>query len=313
MLNRYFISFVFVVAAWSAFGQDVRNDVSKIAITIDDVPNTRKFQKDNYNAHLLRHMDSLDIPVAIFINEGLIYRTDSTSKNMELLEEWIKRDYVTAGNHTFSHIRYSDVGFETFKKDVEIGQELSVSLAFKYNKSLIDFRFPYNDLGGDSLDHRRMDSLLQAMNYTISPFTVESSDWMFNAVYEHYLSNSEFERATKIGELYVSKTMDYIHFFDSLSVQVYGRKMNQIYLCHDNAINANYLSEIIGSLTEQGFEFISLKSALLDPAYQQTSKYYKKWGISWLYRWIDDPVERKYWMSLEPDNSEIENQFNSLP
>ncbi len=78
---------------------------------------------------------------------------------------------------------------------------------------MIHFRFPYNDLGIDSLQHAKIDSVLAMKNYVSSPFTVESSDWMFNYIYEYYLSQSNFKKAKEIGELYVSKTIDYIHFF----------------------------------------------------------------------------------------------------
>jgi peptidoglycan/xylan/chitin deacetylase (PgdA/CDA1 family) len=261
---------------------------TKISITIDDVPNTKKFRADHYRSLLLETLDSLNIPIAIFINEGLIYRTIDTAQNLMLLEKWAKRNFITLGNHTFSHLRYSDVTFDDFKKDFEKGEIISRQLSNKFNKTLEAFRFPYNDLGIDSIHQAKMDSFLTSMAYKITPFTVESSDWMFNAVYEHYISNSEYEQAAKIGALYVSKTIEYVHFFDSLSQSIYGRNVNQIYLCHDNSINSKYLKEIIVALESEDYEFVSIKDAIIDPAYNQSNVYYKKWGISWFYRWMTD-------------------------
>ncbi|MFT5228284.1 MAG: peptidoglycan/xylan/chitin deacetylase (PgdA/CDA1 family) [Flavobacteriaceae bacterium] len=97
---------------------------TKIAFTIDDVPNTKKFQSDNYHSILLKNLDSLNIPITIFVNEGLIYKTDSVSKNLELLDNWAKREYITLGNHTFSHSRYSEVGFDRFEDDLIKGDYL---------------------------------------------------------------------------------------------------------------------------------------------------------------------------------------------
>ncbi len=289
-----------------------KNERTKIAITIDDVPNTKKFREDHYRSFLLETLDSFTIPVAIFINDGLIYRTIDTVKNLMLLEEWTKRKFITIGNHTFSHLRYSDITFDEFKKDVEKGEIISRQLALKFNKPLEIFRFPYNDLGIDSIHHAKMDSFLTSRAYKIAPFTVESSDWMFNAVYEHYISNSEFEEADKVAELYVSKTIEYIHFFDSLSQSIYGRTINQIYLCHDNSINAKYLKKIIALLESENYEFVSIAEALKDPAYKQNNNYYKKWGISWFYRWMSDSTKRMEWMKKEPDISSLENRYNTL-
>lgn len=80
------------------------------------MPNTLKFQKDNHHSHLLEILDSLNIPISIFINEGLITRTSDSTKNLTLLEDWIKKEYITVGNHSFSHFRYSDVGYDQFKR-----------------------------------------------------------------------------------------------------------------------------------------------------------------------------------------------------
>jgi peptidoglycan/xylan/chitin deacetylase (PgdA/CDA1 family) len=286
---------------------------TNVAISIDDVPNTQKFQSDNFQSLLLDKLDSLNIPIAIFINEGLIYKTDSLARNFELLINWVKNDNTTLGNHTFGHSRYSEVGFDFFETDVERGEFITRELAKKNNKSLHFFRFPYNDLGNDSIQYFKIDSLLQSKKYISTPFTIESSDWMFNHIYEYYLTNSELEKAKEIGELYVSKTLDYFHFFDSLSIEIYGRKVNQIYLCHDNSLNADYLIAIIKRLEEQEFKFISLGQAIEDPIYKQRYQYYKKWGVSWFYRWMSTQEERVKWMKLEPDINNIEFLYNELP
>lgn len=284
----------------------------KIAVTIDDVPNTRKFEADNYNPYLLQTLDSLNIPIAIFINEGLIYKTKDTSANLELLENWVKKKYITLGNHTFSHSRCSEVGFDDFKKDIESGERITRKLANKFDKPLEYFRFPYNDLGIDSIQQARTDSLLYSMGYEIAPFTIESSDWIFNAVYEYFLSNGSQPEAEKLGELYVRKTLAYVHFFDSLSNAEFGRSMNQILLCHDNSINAKYLKYIIEELKLENAEFVSIENAMSDEVYKLTNNYHKKWGISWFYRWMSDSNLRKERMKQEPDLSDVEHIYDTI-
>lgn len=285
---------------------------TNISITIDDVPNTRKFKKDNYQSFLLNKLDSAEIPIAIFVNEGLIYKTEAINRNFELLNNWVQREYITVGNHSFSHSRYSEVGYSSFKLDIEKGEYITRELTNNYNKSLQYFRFPYNDLGKDSIQHTRIDEFLKLKEYTSTPFTIESSDWMFNYVYEHYLNTSDFESASKIGDLYVEKTLEYFAFFESLSEEVYERKINQIYLCHDNTLNANYLIEIIDSLKDKGYNFISLEKSLEDEVYQQEDNYYKKWGISWFYRWMPTQEERIKWMKKEPNNNTLNNLYTEL-
>lgn len=283
-----------------------------VAITIDDIPNTSKFQKDNYQSLFLQQLDSLNIPIAIFINEGLIYKTDAVVKNYSLLHDWINKDWITLGNHTFNHPWYSSIGIDSFKVEVERGEAISQELARVYEKPLKHFRFPFNDLGKDSLQHIQAREFLNSKGYSLTPFTVESSDWMFNYLYEYYLSINDEKQARRIGERYVEQTMTNFKYIDSLTEKQYGRDIRHIYLCHDNSINIGYLPKIIDLLNRRRYTMISLDQALEDPIYQQEDHFYKKWGISWIYRWIEDPQKRMQLMRQEPELDDIQKEYNEL-
>tara|TARA_R110002049_G_scaffold116643_2_gene269371 strand:+ start:4971 stop:5861 length:891 start_codon:yes stop_codon:yes gene_type:complete len=283
-----------------------------ISITIDDVPNTTKYHKDDFSPILLQKLDALKVPFTIFINEDKIYKTEWLDKNKELLETWIKNEHAIIGNHTYSHSRYSEVGFESFVKDIEKGDSLTKLYAAKYNKDLKYFRFPFNDMGNDSLQHIQIRQYLKSKNYTIAPFTVESSDWMFDTVYQYYLNNGDTEKAKAIGEQYVSKTIEFLNFYERMAASIYKRPIQHIYLCHDNAINTDYLEEIITKLKQADYKIISFEESLKDSIYKQKDTYYKKWGISWLYRYMETQEERLKWMKQEPSLSEIENIFNEI-
>ncbi|MCK9424067.1 MAG: polysaccharide deacetylase family protein [Bacteroidales bacterium] len=272
-----------------------------VAITIDDVPNTGKCQQDNFKSTLLLHkLDSLNIPVTIFITEGLVYKGDSVVKNFELLNNWINRSYTTIGYHSSKHSRYSDVGLDSFKIDVEKGSSLLRELALKYGKSIDYFRLPYNDLGKDSVQHVNIIRYLSSKKYKIAPFTVESADWMFNYIYEYYLEKKDSIKANEIAGNYIAKTLEYFDFFDSLALKIYGRPINQIYLCHDSRLNADYLPVLLNELKKKKYKVISFDEALQDNAYKQEDKYYKKWGISWVYRWMKNQEEISFYNKPEP-------------
>jgi peptidoglycan-N-acetylglucosamine deacetylase len=171
-----------------------------IAITIDDVPNTAQFQRDEFEHVLLNKLDSLNIPAAIFVNESLVTKTDSVNKNKQLLEAWCKHTNITLGNHTYSHPWYSETPFKTFVAEIEQGEQLMRAHATTDQKELKYFRFPFNDLGSDSLQQTKIDSVLNVKGYISTPFTAESSDWMFSAVYDDYLQNNEMGKARALGQ-----------------------------------------------------------------------------------------------------------------
>jgi len=46
-------------------------------------------------------------------------------------------------------------------------------------------------------------------------------------------------------------------------------------------------------------------------AYEQENNYHKKWGVSWIYRWIKDSTKRMDLMKKESDFSEVEKLYNA--
>lgn len=283
-----------------------------ISITIDDIPNVTTYPDNTAPDRLLQVLDSMDIPFTAFVNESRLYKGDHLERNKRILESWIENNQALIGNHTFSHLRYSAAGPEAFIRDVEKGELLSSRYALAHGKDVTYFRFPYNDLGQDSTQQIQLREYLLSNKYVLAPFTVESADWMFNAVYTHYMSNGQDDKAHEIGEQYVNKTMELVQFYENMSQSIYDRSISQIYLCHDNLLNADYLDDIIQRLESEGYRIISLSESLEDPVYNQKNSYYKKWGISWMYRWMDSQKKRGRWMKKEPDLAEIEHLFDEI-
>lgn len=303
---RTLVIFLFIIfLSELTFGQ------SSVAITIDDVPNTGKCQKDNFKSKLLNKLDSLNIPVAIFITEGLVYKGDSIDKNFELVNDWISRSYTTIGYHSAKHSRYSEVGLDSFKIDVESGENIVQQLVLTNGKTIEFFRLPFNDLGKDSLQHINIERYLSSKKYKIAPFTVESADWMFNYIYEYYLEKKDSIKANEIANNYITKTIEYFAYFDSLAIQIYGRPINQIYLCHDSRLNADYLPILLNELKKRKYTFLSFDEALQDIVYTQKDNYYKKWGISWVYRWMKNQEEISFFNKQEP-NDDLYDLYKKL-
>ncbi|QCK16895.1 polysaccharide deacetylase family protein [Mangrovivirga cuniculi] len=279
-----------------------------VVITIDDVPQT-----NSSRSNLLSVLDSLQIPVSIFINENRVYSGGKVdSVKLLLLEDWLSKEYVSPGNHSFNHPRYSAIGVDSFSAEVIKGELLTRNLSLKYDKDLNEFRFPFNDLGKDSLQQIRIRNFLEDNGYNITPFTVESSDWMFNYLYATYLSQGDLENAQRIGDRYVNYTIRMFEFFEELVDEEYNRDIPHIYLCHDNRINSDYLAAIITRLSSLNYDFISLEEVLRDSVYDQKEYYHLKYGISWIYRWMEDNKLRKEYMRKEPDLMDIYKEYENM-
>ena len=285
--------------------------IKKVAITIDDQPNTKLYDEELISK-LLYKLDSMEVPVTIFVNEKFIDHPEHGEKAIKMLEAWGKSPYVELANHTYSHQKYSKSDLESYQEDILKGEKYSKEISQVNQKPYEYIRFPYNDLGKDSIQHMQMRAWLSRQDYTIAPFTVESADWLFNSVYKHVLQNKASHSPQQIGQMYVDKSMELFHFFDSLSLQKYERSIPQIYLCHDNELNTDYLIPLIDSLKQKGYELVSMREALKDAAYSQEDSYFEKWGISWFYRWMPSAEERGKWMRAEPDLEQIQSISESI-
>ncbi|TLV01569.1 polysaccharide deacetylase [Dyadobacter luticola] len=283
-----------------------------VSITIDDVPNVRLFTADGNSSKLLSRLDSMKLPVAIFINEQHLSASGDFEKNKNLLKTWLAKDFVTAGNHSFSHPNYGEIGFEAFSEDVVKGEKVTQEILAGSGKKLEYFRFPFNATGRDSLEQSKMRSFLMEKHYISTPFTVENEDWLYTQLYEKALSEGNKKLAASIGNQFIQMTLKRFDFFDSLSVAHYGKPIKQIYLCHDNRLNTDYLPLLVKKLKEKKYNFISLADAMSDPVYQSQDYYHGNAGFSWIYRWMGDLEKRRAAMRIEPENQDIQKAYEEM-
>ena len=302
--------FVYTILYLSFFFQ-VQAQIKQVAITIDDLPNAKLYDEEVISK-LLYKLDSMRVPITVFINEKFVDHSENGGKVMEMLEAWGRSPLVELANHTYSHQKYSKSDLQSYQEDILKGEKYSKEISRVNQKPYEYIRFPYNDLGKDSIQHMQMRAWLSRQYYTIAPFTVESADWLFNSVYKHTLQNEAPYTPQQIGQMYVDKSMELFHFFDSLSLQKYERSIPQIYLCHDNELNTDYLIPLIDSLKQEGYALVSMREALKDAAYSQEDSYFEKWGISWFYRWMPSTEERGKWMRAEPRLEQIQSISESI-
>ncbi|HEX6893017.1 MAG TPA: polysaccharide deacetylase family protein [Chryseolinea sp.] len=296
-MNRFTILLLMSFIADVAFAQH-----KEVAITIDDIPNVHVYKHQDFSSTLLDQINELKLPVAIFINERNVHLNEFEKQNRQGLVKWLTSRNITSGNHSYSHMNYSDTTLAAFKEDVLKGAIITKETIKKNPKY---FRFPYNSMGKDSAAHSRVKGLLKELGYINAPFTIESEDWAFNSSYEVALRNNDVEKAKQIGESYITHTLDLFTHFERVCKELYGRHIKHIYLCHDNQLNTDYLMELVKRLKHSGYSFISLDEALTDKVYQSKDHYTGRLGFSWIYRWQPDEMKRKSLMKQEPVNESL--------
>ncbi len=285
----------------------------KVAITYDDLvlngPYISLEHTIAVNQQIIADCATFGVPAVGFVNEKKLDVTGETVARINILKFWLDAG-LELGNHTYSHPSLSRTPLEEYQNDVIKGEEVTKALMEERGQTLRYFRHPYLHTGPDSTTKASFEVFLSARAYEIAPVTVDGSDYIFNTVYVDALRSGDTSLMQRTGAAYVAHTLRMFDFMEEVAKEVIGRNIAHVYLCHANAINADYMGILYQELKRRGYEFTSLKEVLQDEAYQRKDYYLGKWGISWLYRW--DKEKSTEWLKIEPEiDQEILSLYNN--
>lgn len=116
---------------------------------------------------------------------------------------------------------------------------------------------------------------------------MEHDDYVFACVYEKLPAHGS-ERQTQLASVvseYDAHLRQSVATFETMSDELFGRQIAQIFLLHASRLNADTLDRTLSTLQEMGYQFISLQEALQDEAYRTPTQASRRFGPSWLARW----------------------------
>jgi len=271
-----------------------------VAVTIDDLPG---ISLENYEAvteKLLTTLKKYDVPAIGFVNEGKLYRKGKLNKKrLTLLDDWLTVG-MELGNHTYGHPDYNRLTFEQFSADILKGEKHTKALQTQHGQTMRYFRHPFLHTGNTPQKKEQLEQFLQASGYEIAPVTIDNSEWIFAKAYHIALRENDTAQMKKIGETYVQYMEDKTVFYEKQCKTLFDRAIKQTLLIHANALNGDYLDELLEMYRNRGYAFISMAAALEDTAYQSKDEYAGRVGISWIDRWAITKKVDKTFFKGEP-------------
>jgi peptidoglycan-N-acetylglucosamine deacetylase len=125
--------------------------------------------------------------------------------------------------------------------------------------------------------------------------TLDNSDYMFAAVYARAKDPA---LATRVKREYIAYMEAIFAFFEARSQEVVGREIAQTLLIHASQLNADAMPDLLAMMRGRGYQFVSLETALKDPAYSLPDEYFGPGGFSWIHHWS---LAKKMAPKGEPD------------
>ena len=259
-----------------------------VAITIDDLPVAQSGKRAgefdrlrSITADILEPLRKKQVPVTAFVIGGNC--PDLTAEQRRaVIGQWLAAG-AEIGNHTYSHRSLTTTPIAEYEADILRAEP--VIKASTGGRPLRYFRSPMLHTGADPATKRRLETFLAEHGYRQSPVTFDNSDWMFAHVYANALDSGDAALANRVRDAYLPYMESVVEFFEKRSVEVVGKEFPQVLLIHANRLNAATMSGLLAMFQTLGYGFVSLDTALRDPAYDLPNEYAGKGGFSWIHRW----------------------------
>jgi peptidoglycan/xylan/chitin deacetylase (PgdA/CDA1 family) len=263
-----------------------------VAITFDDLPlygppvppADAKAAIEN----LLAALSTVHAPATGFVNGSV---DDEDKEEIQIRDQLLRiwaRSGVELGNHTYSHLNFSEVSLKEFENDFIRCDRLISRIVPRSRGEIRFFRYPYLSSGADPKKHHAFEQLLRTHGYRTAPASIVSFEWLFADLYDQAAAKKDREMMQRLGSDYVSYMQKDVEWSESLSQDVLGRQIPHILLLHASRLNAQYLPEILQCFQSKDYAFITLATALNDEAYTRTDKYPGAEGVTWLQRVTDN-------------------------
>ena len=292
-----------------------------VAVTIDDLPGPSAAMIRNDPAtlaamtrQLLAALAAHQVPAVGFVNAGKL-EVDGEGEaeraaRVDVLRLWTAAG-LELGNHTYSHPSLNRTELPAFEADLERGEPVLRTLLAEHGRRLRYFRHPFLQVGLELSKRRAFEADLAARGYIVAPVTVDNDEYVFAAVYADARRRGDDERAARVS----SDSLDYMDrvfaFVEAVGGRLLGREVAQTLLIHANTLNAETFDRLATRLERRGYRFVSLETALADPAYGLPDDYVGGWGISWLHHWELTAGRRR---SPAPDPPAwIQQAYDALP
>lgn len=234
----------------------------EISLTFDDAPGevTAHFTPAERTDLLIKKLTELNVPpVIIFANpcNGLGPRA-----NLKLLKKFKDAGHVI-GNHTCTHARLDEVGYEKFIGDIKKADSLlsNLSLDGRY------FRFPFFNEGTDVVLRNKVRTWLIQNNYRSISSTLENEDPIFSAKINEAKGRGNKIDYSQLKKIFLKHVLDGVDFYDALSLKMLNRPVKHNILLHDKDATVLFIDDLVKELRLRGWTIISAQEMVDDPIF----------------------------------------------
>jgi beta-lactamase regulating signal transducer with metallopeptidase domain len=261
----------------------------RAALTIMSVPSIRVWRAsapslEEITKKTLKSLTTNNVPAVGFVGEGVLSYGPDRQARINLLKMWLDAG-LELGNQTYSHKSLYETPLKEYEANVLNGERVMRPLMKERGMQLRYFSYPFLNTGPDAETKRAFEQFLAEHNYTLTPVTIDSMDWLFGQAYDEAQRRGDTETMRRVADEYVPYMEKMLEFYEQLSTDVVGYEPPQVLMLTASSLLSERLDDMIAMMKKRGYSFVTLEQALQDKAYRQPDNYTGEVGISWLQRW----------------------------
>jgi peptidoglycan/xylan/chitin deacetylase (PgdA/CDA1 family) len=260
--------------------------VRTMAVTVDDLPATPATdlaEMRRTTTGLLAAFRRRHVPAIGFVNESGLEPAAERAARVALLRDWLDAG-LDLGNHTYSHLGLQATPLGAYEADVLRGETETRRLLAERGRTPRYFRHPFTQTGPTVELRQAFEAFLADHGYAVAPFSIETSDYVFDAVRRDALSRRDRAAVERLRRTYLDHSTAVVRFMQALALDTFGRPIPQVLLVHAHGTNADALDALLARLAADGYRFVRLATALDDEAWRSPDGYVGRYGPSWLHR-----------------------------
>jgi peptidoglycan/xylan/chitin deacetylase (PgdA/CDA1 family) len=255
------ISFLFL------FLSALPTQAKEIAFTFDDAPAayTLHFESGDRTKKLIQKMKELKLPPAIIFANPC--KEGANGKPIQQLEQYVKAGHLVA-NHTCTHPRLDDAGFEEYIRDTAQADTLLAPLMLgpKF------FRYPFLNEGSEEKLRDSVRDWLQKNQYRHGAVSIDNDDYLFAFKLNKAKELKKKIDYEKVKALYLKHILAAAEFYDNLAREKLGRSPKHVLLLHEVDSSVLYLEDLVAEFKRRGWKIISAAEAFEDKIYAEAPK-----------------------------------------
>lgn len=248
----------------------------EICITFDDLPVVRvhdRIERLMITDEILFTLEEFGVIAAGFVVGNNI------EGDFDILESWLEAGH-TLGSHTYSHPDLNDVPTELYISDIKKGNDTIEDLLTAAKQLNRYFRYPGLHYGNTYDIKIEVADYLDKQDYRVAHVSIDTDDFAYNLQFEKINKLGDSIKFVQLGDEYLDHIMERVEEAEKIAADLLGRPVRHILLLHANRINSAFLADLLSEISAQGYSFISLEKALIDPIYSMPDSYVGPKGLS---------------------------------